>query len=460
MCAAAWGNTSLASVSEILKTARELERKGNWEGAASEFRKLQQMEPCPPIAFNLMGDLHHRNGDPETAFQWYQEAVERYARDGLYGNAIGVCRKMQRHFPDRNETHEQLGGLFFSQGLAREAVKHYMNFITRAAERSDSESVLRTAARVREILPDDGAVRERLAEVFVSLSLAEEGIVDLRAALADYRAKELEGDRERVEERIRVLGPIACSDPLSLLNSDPSVGLSGAVDPDLTGEVESFEPIEPLDHSRIEPARPESGKNQGTAAPETRDEEHGFPGIPNDLPVDEIEIIAPGVDDTLLPEMGEGDIPSGDAPGRTEADEDFVPVEEILRQFQNGVEKIIDKGDYQSRYDMGMSYMEMGLYEEALREFESAASSPAIHAACEEMKGAVLLELGRVREAVRVLSELIARAGGEEVGIHFLLGIAYEKLGEKDLALGEYRFVEERDPNFRNVGEKIARIID
>ncbi|MFH1680937.1 MAG: hypothetical protein ABIH26_09875 [Candidatus Eisenbacteria bacterium] len=119
--------------------------------------------------------------------------------------------------------------------------------------------------------------------------------------------------------------------------------------------------------------------------------------------------------------------------------------------------KIIGKGDHQSHYDMGMSYKEMGLFEEALREFELAAASPELRSSSEEMRAAVLIELGRHEECVRLLESLAPDGSGESIGIHFLLGLAYEKLGMKGPALREYRVVEERDPGFRDVRKRIAR---
>ncbi|RPJ49361.1 MAG: hypothetical protein EHM19_00425, partial [Candidatus Latescibacterota bacterium] len=148
----------------------------------------------------------------------------------------------------------------------------------------------------------------------------------------------------------------------------------------------------------------------------------------------------------------------GGPPGAERSDEDFVPVGEILREFQNGVSKIIGKSDYQSHYDMGMSYKEMGLYEEALGEFGQAGASPELESSCDEMRASILIELGRPGECVRLLEGRIGRSETDSVGIRFLLGLAYEKMGDTEHALREYRAVGERDPNFRDVRERISQM--
>jgi len=417
------GEKPLASVSEILKRAREQERKGDWEAAASEYRKLQDSDPSPPITYNLMGDLHHRKGDPEEAYRWYLQAVERYAQEGLYGNAIGVCRKILRQYAERQEVLEQLGGLFFSQGLAREAIKHYLDFAASAARIGDGEALLRTAERLREIEPKDSDVRERLAEHFLALSVPDEAVRDLRAAVEIRREAGDAKGASRITERLAKIEPKAKEDPLDLMDGNaPPLEVA----PPAAGD--SVDEASPIDHSWVQPIKG---------------------------PSEEIEILSPGVAEPAAPEPPTGeDSPHSSPP----VEEDFVPVEEILREFQDGVEEIIDSDDYQSHYDMGMSYKEMGLYEEALAEFEQASAAPSLRSSSEEMRAAVLLELGRTEDCVSLLRDLVDRGEGDATGIRFLLGLAYEKLGSREDALREYRYVEGRDSGFRDVRERIERL--
>jgi len=50
--------------------------------------------------------------------------------------------------------------------------------------------------------------------------------------------------------------------------------------------------------------------------------------------------------------------------------------EEVFEEFKRGVEQVIAPDDYQTRYDLGIAYSEMGLLEDAFRElFQSFRSS-------------------------------------------------------------------------------------
>ena len=46
---------------------------------------------------------------------------------------------------------------------------------------------------------------------------------------------------------------------------------------------------------------------------------------------------------------------------------------DLFREFQKGVDKQLGKEDYETRYNLGIAYKEMGLVDEAVAEFQLAA---------------------------------------------------------------------------------------
>jgi tetratricopeptide (TPR) repeat protein len=362
-------------------------------------------------------------------------------------------------------------------------VKHYMVFAARMAEIGDGEVVLRTGSRIREILAGDPEVRERLGEIFLALSLPDEGIVDLRAALNGYRERSRVADADRIAQRLQELERSRPVDPLALMEEgaaetplalDPALLAGSPFEPrsrvpgeppgagaprpeaafgeDVPGSLRE----EPFAWAGEETVRSRPGEPEEGALPEVSHREPaGLVPYSPEVPSENVEVLSPG-----RASRGPEHAPSeGSEPAETgSGEEDFVPVREILREFQNGVSRIIGAGDFQSHYDMGMSYKEMGLCEEALREFEIASGSPELAASSEEMRADILIELGRFQECAHLLRGLVARDENNGAGIHFLLGLAYEKLGESELALREYRLVEERDPDFRDVRVRIAQL--
>jgi tetratricopeptide (TPR) repeat protein len=130
----------------------------------------------------------------------------------------------------------------------------------------------------------------------------------------------------------------------------------------------------------------------------------------------------------------------------------------LIAEFQRGIESQIS-GDAQSHYDLGMTYREMGLIDQAVECFRAAAHDPVFGSRAAEMIGRCLLDEGRFDEA----AEEFARAleGFEEsseagVCLRFQLGLAHEVAGHAPEALAEFERVYAVQPNYPDVAQKIG----
>jgi tetratricopeptide (TPR) repeat protein len=112
---------------------------------------------------------------------------------------------------------------------------------------------------------------------------------------------------------------------------------------------------------------------------------------------------------------------------------------QILEEFRAAVVERIPSSDGQSHYDLGMTYKEMGLFDEAIREFEVAASSEENRLAAQEMTGECYLLLSRPADALKVF-ETVAALGDQatRAQAHLRMGEALEGLGEWSRAEEEY----------------------
>jgi len=138
-----------------------------------------------------------------------------------------------------------------------------------------------------------------------------------------------------------------------------------------------------------------------------------------------------------------------------------IDVEEVFAKFKEGVAKQISIEDSESHYNLGIAYKEMGLIDDAIREFEVAARDPKRECVCQSMIGAIYVERGNLNGAIEALLKGIASPGKEpqqELMLWFEVASCYEakKLG-KD-ALSYYQKVAKRDPGYRDVQERIQRL--
>lgn len=130
----------------------------------------------------------------------------------------------------------------------------------------------------------------------------------------------------------------------------------------------------------------------------------------------------------------------------------------LIAEFQRGIESQIS-GDAQSHYDLGMTYREMGLIDQAVECFRAAAHDPTFGSRSAEMIGRCLLDEGRFDEAAEEFAR--ALAGFEEaseagVCLRFQLALAHEVAGHAPEALAEFERVYAVQPNYPDVAQKIG----
>ncbi len=131
--------------------------------------------------------------------------------------------------------------------------------------------------------------------------------------------------------------------------------------------------------------------------------------------------------------------------------------QEMLVRFKQGIDENIDEADFQSHYDLGVAFKEMGLLDEAIAEFQKALRAPEGKLRTSEALGVCFFERGAyiVAESIlRRVLELPARGDEERLGILYWLGRALEEQGKKAEARELYGRVFAVDIRFRDVGER------
>ncbi|MCL2448307.1 MAG: tetratricopeptide repeat protein [Polyangiaceae bacterium] len=138
-----------------------------------------------------------------------------------------------------------------------------------------------------------------------------------------------------------------------------------------------------------------------------------------------------------------------------------VDVEEVFAKFKAGVSAQIAVDDTQSHYDLGVAYKEMGLVDDALREFQLAAGDPQRACVCHSMIGMIQLERGHLNEAIEAFARgLVApdRTKDQEAALCYELGLAYETKKMQKQALEHFQRTARLAPSFRDVQERIRRL--
>jgi tetratricopeptide (TPR) repeat protein len=141
--------------------------------------------------------------------------------------------------------------------------------------------------------------------------------------------------------------------------------------------------------------------------------------------------------------------------------EQQVDVEEVFAKFKEGVAKQISVDDSDSHYNLGIAYKEMMLIDDAIREFEVAAQDPKRECVCRSMIGMVELERGHLNEAIDAFLMGLNSPNKDpqqETVLCYELGAAYEAKKMNKDALSYYQKAMRRDPNYRDVQERVRRL--
>ncbi len=136
---------------------------------------------------------------------------------------------------------------------------------------------------------------------------------------------------------------------------------------------------------------------------------------------------------------------------------------EMLEAFKRGVAQNLEESDVESQYDLGVAYMEMGLLDEAIAQFQTAIrgnTTSERRVRAYESLGQCFIERKQYDIAVTSLNGALRELGGGEdklVGILYLLGYASESQERWGDAVAYYQRVFAVDIHFRDVSDRLQR---
>ncbi|MBN1959248.1 MAG: tetratricopeptide repeat protein [Desulfuromonadales bacterium] len=131
--------------------------------------------------------------------------------------------------------------------------------------------------------------------------------------------------------------------------------------------------------------------------------------------------------------------------------------------FKTDVDEQIAADDMESHYNLGIAYREMGLYEDAISEFEKAEKEPSRYVDCQMLKGLCFSDKNDYDNAELMFQQALKSEYLEEIqqlNLGYELGLLYERAERYNEALTSYQNVLSLDRNYRDVGEKVTRLRD
>jgi len=141
----------------------------------------------------------------------------------------------------------------------------------------------------------------------------------------------------------------------------------------------------------------------------------------------------------------------------------FVSAEAVLESFKQGVASAVPAGDWATRYDLGIAYREMGLWSDALAEFETALMAAPGHRTVDCLLGVAQCHAGRGHhvEAARALERALGvqpLTAATAAAVTYELGLVRLARGDGAAAARAFEASDRAVPGFRDARAQAARL--
>ena len=136
-------------------------------------------------------------------------------------------------------------------------------------------------------------------------------------------------------------------------------------------------------------------------------------------------------------------------------------LEEVIEGFKQGVAENLSPEDYDTHFNLGIAYREMGLMDEAIGEFQLASKDPRYLVECASMLGICFQEKGLPELAVRWYQKGLASPDINEdatLGLLYDMGVAYESQGDTTAAYKTFVEIYGLNTNFRDVSSRLQEL--
>ena len=499
----------MSKPNNVRKRALEYAKKRQWDKALEEFTRLVEIEQHNPNLFNEIGDIHLKLGNKREAFKRYHEAIDAYAKVGLHNNAVAVCKKILRLNPNDDIVYGKMATLRQRQGFGREAVAYSVTFLDRIAEIADLsgenlQALVVEITHMSEATPD---VLERASQFLLRCGANREAGSVLENLEKHYAAPGMDAERERVRAAMASIDHIPVSSETTPMEpqkldtveshsqhapGEADAPFSGSVPPHIRrghdqevatdfGLVDVENPKKTPSSKSADgagssrsrtahPSIPPGGKSwsetdpsvlEGDRSSRARSGSPNAPSAPVASPEEESAIVGK---EYVIPQEDLGDALKRDfkdlfADEGTDGKEAGY-ADGMAEKSASEVKSDVAEDDHRSRYDLGMAYLEMGLFAEAVREFQFAANSPTYRVRSLEMIGCCFINQNQPKLAIKQLVKGLALVQDDDraaLGIKYSLALAYEMNGEIEKAKAMFEDVYVVDVTFRDVQEKVKK---
>jgi tetratricopeptide (TPR) repeat protein len=330
---------------------------------------------------------------------------------------------------------------YYQQGLRDEAKKMYGLILTQQPDNPSALQGLETIAKDEAVDRKEEAQKSRAEE---AASIEEAPVERARPTPAASKSSKPSGPSKPRSADEEMLDDELEKSFAPFMGGDPNEGAE-------TGRAETGKAPKPSNKA-VDPAPAVSAEKAQEKGRRSKDHVSKTPGNKKEEFVDLSGMINEPVKDKvkrISPEF------SSDEKSINEE------LDSIFSEFQKDAQEQIDDIDYETHYNLGIAYKEMGLINEAMIEFKQAMKGPDRFIDASNMLAACYRESGNDREAIGILESALTDSQCDETQARWLrydLASLYETEDRTAEALSLFKEVARSDRNFKDVTQRIENL--
>ena len=404
---------------ETLFVADLLLDSGLQEEAVEYYRQALSIHPDDIQIKKLLAEQEMTMGMEPSSMEGEKSSeglltdADIFIKYGLYDEARSILEELKLKEPENLEVHAKLRSLYLEMNDREQAVAECLILYELYGRRGQPEMREAALKQAYEISPDDPRVQERMsagAEERVAAPVSGEtghgSIDDYVEEIAEaefYMRQGLKEDALRIYHK--------------LLKLFPDNG-------ELLSKVSAVEGGLPESAAVSQEAGIEGGKGAEEFGPHETVEAHEL----------HEEVVQPQFDTDVL---------------------------DIFEEFKKGLEKELEAEDSETHYNLGIAYKEMGLMDDAIKEFQTSRNDPKCSVRSVTMLGICYMEKGLYPLAIDSFKDALENIGTHDEsywGAQYDLASAYEKNGDEKEAFEIFSEIYGWNSKFRQVAEMLNHL--
>lgn len=197
------------NLEKLKDTARKLEQKEDWRKAIEVYLKAIQQaesgaETSPDLSlYNRVGDLYLKINDTTEAVRSYERAVDLYADQGFFNNAIALCGKILRVNPGRTQTYLKLCQLHARKNVVSEAKRNLIEFLERMNALGQLDQAFQAVKLFADQFSGSQEIRSMLVDLLRATSRGDEARDQLEKMAQDLESAGDKTGARKTRERIQ-----------------------------------------------------------------------------------------------------------------------------------------------------------------------------------------------------------------------------------------------------------------